>query len=476
MTDQKPITLSQAIEQVLAQLDGPIAVDELAQRVLAIYPSKAKKPAASLRNTLRWNHIGKTLVYLDRQTIIPLRIAMKGVRFRVRITPQEAQRSVLFIHPAFDYFLRRGIAPQNVQLLNATSQLLAFRAVTIEEKRKDFFGDVFTTQIAAFDLSDWFRANRVRGDDSILVTIEDWEAGCFRLEHEPASRRRREEIERKNQELANVLFDMLEDAHDERLRCHHDVLTAYARLSDPRGYPGDHWIEVIARDPRMAWDGSSIRYSDAAPSPLESLMLDLEGADTTLPEKPYTRAQARQIYRFKAALWHRPGLWRRIEIQGGQTLAEFDGILRDAFNHDPMDHLGGFWKLIRRGTGKRFREVDLGDVDPMGRGSGARTHIAGVGLKPGDELKYVYDFGDWIQHRLTLEEIGEQQKGVKYPRIVEQNKPQYKDCQSCKAQGRKTRATWICIECSNEQQQAVLVCEDCLEAEHEDHYADEITY
>jgi hypothetical protein len=25
-----------------------------------------------------------------------------------------------------------------------------------------------------------------------------------------------------------------------------------------------------------------------------------------------------------------------------------------------------------------------------------------LGLKPGDEVKYVYDFGDWIEHLLTL--------------------------------------------------------------------------
>jgi len=40
----------------------------------------------------------------------------------------------------------------------------------------------------------------------------------------------------------------------------------------------------------------------------------------------------------------------------------------------------------------------------------------------------------------------------------------------------KEIATWICIECLNEGQSKVLVCEDCLDKHHLEHYADEIVY
>ncbi|MBI2876362.1 MAG: hypothetical protein HYY20_05725 [Candidatus Tectomicrobia bacterium] len=193
-------------------------------------------------------------------------------------------------------------------------------------------------------------------------------------------------------------------------------------------------------------------------------------------KEPYPQAQARQVYRFRAALRYRPGLWRRIEIQGGQTLADFDAVLRKAFRHDTGDHLSGFWRLVRQGTGPRFREIHLGDIDPFGEGSGADLHIAGVGLKPGDALKYVYDFGDWVEHQIVLEEVIEPEPKAKYPRIVEQSKPRYHACQGCKSKGRKAVATWICVDCSNDQQQNVRICEACLEAEHEDHHAEEIVY
>jgi hypothetical protein len=249
------------------------------------------------------------------------------------------------------------------------------------------------------------------------------------------------------------------------------VPTAYARLSDPHGYPGSHWLEVVQHDERMRTDGWDIHYSDWH-SPLENMLFEEE----SIPETGFSVAQGRQVYRFKAALWHRSGLWRTIEIQGAQTLGEFDAILRDAFEHDSSDHLSGFWKRIRRGKSKRFREVDVGDINPFGGGSGSEVHIAGLGLDPGHELKYVYDFGDWIEHRITLEEIVEPEAEVEYPRIVAQNKPRYRNCETCRAQKRNTRATWICLECSNRQQRAVLLCEECLEREHEEHYAEEILY
>jgi hypothetical protein len=468
--DQELVSLSQAVAQALDQMHGPLALEEFCQRVLAIRPSKAKNPRASLRNHLRWEEAGKTLVFLDAQTVLPLRIAMRGVRFRIPLSRQEVKIGVLLIEPGFTCFLRRGLSPQAVQLSDPEGRGLPANVVTVQQQVRSPFGD-YTQDLAAFELGAWFRSRKAHKDDGILVTVEDWEAGRFRLEHEPAGRRRQAEIAQKNRELADILFAMLESARDERLAAYMAIPTAYARLSDPGGYPGDHWLEVLANDPRLGYDGWMISYGDYQ-TPLEKMIFGEEA----LPEESFTPAEGRQIYRFKAALQHRPGLWRAIEIQGEQTLADLDRALRDAFNHDWSDHMGGFWKRVRRGQSRKFREVDLGNIEPFGGGDGADRRIAGLGLEVGGELKYVYDFGDWIEHRLTLEQVTGPEAGAKYPRIVDQNKPRYQDCQSCTARGRKVRATWICIDCSNEQQREVLVCEKCLEKEHKDHYAEEIVY
>ena len=34
----------------------------------------------------------------------------------------------------------------------------------------------------------WLKSLKARDGDSLLVTIEDWEAGRYRLEHEPAGK------------------------------------------------------------------------------------------------------------------------------------------------------------------------------------------------------------------------------------------------------------------------------------------------
>ncbi|MHC1608639.1 MAG: IS1096 element passenger TnpR family protein [Candidatus Methanofastidiosia archaeon] len=177
-----------------------------------------------------------------------------------------------------------------------------------------------------------------------------------------------------------------------------------------------------------------------------------------------------KVYVFKAALKYQKGLWRRIEIKGNQTLGDFDHIMREAFNHDTGDHLSEFF------SGRVWNSERFGEIEPGGSGSGAKKQIDQLGLTKGNTIEYVYDFGDDIQHVITLEKIVELEKKTAYPHIASKNKPRYRYCELCKKQGKNTIATWICIECSEEEQREVLLCEDCLEKEHEDHYADEILY
>jgi len=66
-------------------MDGSITVKDLADRVYAIYPTKAKTAMSSFRNCLHYDEQGVNLAYLNKDTILPMRIAMQGVRFRVPI-------------------------------------------------------------------------------------------------------------------------------------------------------------------------------------------------------------------------------------------------------------------------------------------------------------------------------------------------------------------------------------------------------
>jgi len=87
----------------------------------------------------------------------------------------------------------------------------------------------------------------------------------------------------------------------------------------------------------------------------------------------------------------------------------------DIFQHD-FAHMAGFWQYVPRGKGKRYREIEIATINPLGGGEGADIPIVALELKTGDKLKYVYDFG--IDHIIELEKIIESQKKIKYPREI----------------------------------------------------------
>jgi hypothetical protein len=473
MTTEFDMTRDEAIQQVVAALEGAIPLDEVVNRVLEIWPSKAKTAKSNLRTALRLEYAGKSVIFLNDETLIPISIALNGVTFRVPVDRQFAEQGLLSVYPTFTCFLPSQVPPEAAKFVDTKEKPISATVRTQKQKTKSPLGS-YSYEKSVFDLTDWCLQNDIKRGDSLLVIIQDWNEHLFRLVHERAriTNKRRSEIQQRNQELSDLLFDMLESARDESLWSCAAVLTAYIRLSNPTGYPGDHWLEVIERDGRMRWDGYAIRYADYF-TPFDLLVAGQE--ETPVRKSLVSAEQVRQVYSFKAELWHRKGLWRRIEIQGDQTLGDLDSMLRNAFRHDP-DHMSGFWKRVRRGNTRRFREVNLGSLDPFGGGEAAEVVIAGLNLAPGDELKYVYDFGDWIEHRITLETIKEPDQTVTYPQVVEQNKPRYRYCQHCQKQGKNTVATWICIDCSNRKQRDVLVCEACLDSYHSEHYADEILY
>jgi len=322
--------------------------------------------------------------------------------------------------------------------------------------------------------------------DHILVTILDWEQGVLQLEREPFGQRNQALLAGRNRLLADMFFDLLESAAQEDIYVHAAVPTVYARLPDKGDYPPNHWWDVLEADGRMDSNGFMIFYRDSD-NPFrqwnENDLKDRKAVST----QAISKAQREQVYRFKTHILYRPKIWREIEIQGKQTLADLDIALRDAFNHDVFDHMGGFWKLIPRAAQAktmdkrsskrqvRHRQIDLGSVNPMGEGDAAEVKIAELGLAVGEQLKYVYDFGDWIEHQLILRAIEAPQSNMKYPREVARNQPEYAYCVECQKKGKQKVAKWICLECTTGPEQETLLCDKCAD-KHDDHYIEEILY
>lgn len=472
-------TYEEVVQQILSAAGGPVAVDKLVDGVLALKATASKNPHQLVRNKLR-EFEGGVLIYLDTDHVLAVPLAYKGARFRIRLNQEMINREAI-LADKFDHFLPRLLEVDNMMLMDRAGGPIPFKIkVTTREEKSPIFG-AYMIETRWIVLKEWFRQQKMGPKDHLLVTIEDWERGTFRLEREPLEKQRSKQINETNQIVADMLYTMLENARYESIYLFKALPTLYAQLPDKAGCPPDHWHFILRQDERMKTDGFDIRYAESHTlwDSLNANMFNKEVSPKAKPEmKPVKRSQ-KEVYRFRAAFKHRTSTWRDIEILGDQTLFDLDKELRSSFNHDTSDHLSGFWKLIARGTGKqkRYREVDIGSINPFEEGEAAGFQVSSLGLQVGDMLKYVYDFGDWIEHTLTLRSISDPQPDIKYPREVARNKPKHKYCTRCKEHGNQTVATWICITCSEKQGQEVVLCEKCMGlAKHEEHYSVELVY
>jgi len=485
-SDKNNLTYPDVIDAILKTVTGPLPVAELARRMLAELPSTARDPQAAMRNHILKAR-GWQLVFTTAETIIPLRLAYQGVRFRLQLTHANLDRGLLPLNDILQGYLPQNLVVEQLQFVDAAGAAIPTRIFIATEKTKSPFGIYYNENIVRAGLGTWYRAQKISARDYLVVTILDWEQGRLQLERVPAGRWSRDLLVERDRLLADLFYDVLEGAREERIYNNEAVPTVYTRLIDQPGPPPGHWMEVITADPRMTHDRWQIVYSDRRLNPLEML---LGGSRQT--RRPSTvvasNEQRQRIYRLRASLAGNPKIWREIDIQGRQTLADLDRALREAFNHDCGDHMAGFWKLIprapqaslaaspaRRRPATRIREVEIGAVDPMGGGEAAGIAIAELGLGVGDHLIYVYDFGDWVEHTLALQAVAAPQADLQYPCEVARNKPQYVYCTICHQAGRQQVAGWICRDCSQRQGAAFLLCADCAR-QHPMHYIHALLY
>lgn len=472
------LTYDQVIEKILREASAPMSVLELAQRISAERPSTAKDPVKAAEKKIK-EAVGRQLVYLDSTTIAPLWIAWQGVRFRMGLSREEVNKGFFDAGNAFSFYLPNGFNLANLRLVNADGRAIKFKVNAVNKKVKGIFG-TFEETFYYCHIPEWLHAHKFAPKDHVLFKILDHENGVLQIEHEPFKLINVELLESRNRLLADILYELLENSSRERVFLSEGLPTAYARLPEKDGYPPYHWVILLSTDERMETDGWDIRYRDGEKSMLDVLFEEASGNKPKSPKKFVSKESEAQVFRFKAELRYRPRIWRMIEIQGNNTLSDFNRILVDVFDHD-FDHLGGFWKLVPRGATKRgvvrYREVDLGSVDPFGEGDGADVTIAELELAVGSKMKYVFDFGDWIEHILTLDAIEPPQPDLEYPREAKRNAPKYAKCVECLKKGKETAAIYVCLTCTQDPEEERLLCEDCVEKhESKDHYLEKILY
>ena len=149
-----------------------------------------------------------------------------------------------------------------MQLVDAGGGTVPGGPVIHFETAKTFLGQQ-QIQVAGYKLPAFLRQHRVAAGDSLLLTVEQYDPPRWRVEHEPQAQRDQAAIDRRNRELMDLLYAMLEMAPQERIDTIVSVRSALLQMREPHGYPGDPWIEVMAADGRMRVSFMGILYADS---------------------------------------------------------------------------------------------------------------------------------------------------------------------------------------------------------------------
>lgn len=414
MSGAKQPAYREILHEIAASLDGPIPFDELVARMLERKPSRAQNPKQTIRDVVRMD-LGDTLVFLDANTLLPTRLAMKGARFRLPLSLPSVPQG----HLPADYlepYLPLRFPPGQIRFVTSSGQPLTFTWKSLQRTVHTIFGPTpVVSQV--LDLRPWLQKQKAGQKDHLILTIQDWTQGVLQIELEPYNRVDFALLDERDRALADLIYLFLEEATREEIWVREAVARAYALLPDKAGYPPHHLFIVLEKDGRFRFDDVRITYADRPLGLFDAIWEDESGP--RIPLQPVTAEQARVVYRFEVVSVYNPRNRHWVEIQGGQTLDDLNRLLVGLFGYDP-DHLAGFWKRVpRKGRQKtRYRDVEIGTVDPFGEGSAAEIHIAALGLKEGDQLRYVFDFGDYHDHILTLEAVTLPEEGVRYPREV----------------------------------------------------------
>lgn len=275
MAQHEP-TIASILQDLAEQYSGVVAERELLDRVLARRPSRAKNPYASIRERLRFEATSLGWVRLGGGALVPLRVVLSGLRFRVIPSADEY---------AGDLLLRARLAPfvplyrRDVRFEDADGRSIPTRETTLIIG-EGLFGPATAP---ALTLGDWYLRTGFTPGDSLIATVTSVAPLTLRLEPEPAAAFRLDDVLHQERELVDALAEHTARARGEVVSAEECVLPAYALAAWRTGYPGRPWRDLVSADPRMRlMDGL---FLAAAGSRNDEELLDEgddEGADLLL--------------------------------------------------------------------------------------------------------------------------------------------------------------------------------------------------
>ncbi|MGY0006053.1 plasmid pRiA4b ORF-3 family protein [Micromonospora sp. I033] len=120
---------------------------------------------------------------------------------------------------------------------------------------------------------------------------------------------------------------------------------------------------------------------------------------------------SRQIFQLKVSLAGvRPPVWRRVLVPGGYTLDRLHRVVQHAMGWRDC-HLHSF-DIDGRQYGEPDPDGELALRDELD------VRVDAV-VGKGDRFRYTYDFGDWWEHDLVVEDVCAADPDERYPVCVE---------------------------------------------------------
>ncbi len=178
-------------------------------------------------------------------------------------------------------------------------------------------------------------------------------------------------------------------------------------------FPGEETLNLFELEPERKRSKTAVKEDKGRPGEpffLSFVPLFAEGElQKTLPREGVKFVDG--TYIFKVALTK--DLWRRIEISADHTLLDLHRAIQRAYNFDD-DHLYSFFMDGRSWSHERFTSPyeDEGPwVDDV--------RIGELGLFIGQNILYLFDYGDEWHFRVELEEIKRECPKPRKPKIIE---------------------------------------------------------